>query len=174
MLCSVLLDAALRCLMAIKNVGRAIGHFFCFRHRCALLSEMLASLTILSSLLSFTLIVFGFLEATRTLFTLRPCSHGNAIVRCHLYSNFWNGQVDCSHENGMIPYQFWFGKCRVYNLRDFQKYSYSIAIDQWFPNCSKYLIWQSPAACFSVLVALWRRGGFKMSLGGSFTFLTFS
>ena len=28
-LCSVLLDAGLRCLMAIKNVGRKIEHFFC-------------------------------------------------------------------------------------------------------------------------------------------------
>ena len=28
MQCSVLLDAALRCLMAIKNVGRAIEHFY--------------------------------------------------------------------------------------------------------------------------------------------------
>ena len=27
----MLLDAALRCLMAIKNVGRAIEHFFCLR-----------------------------------------------------------------------------------------------------------------------------------------------
>ena len=29
--CSVLFGAVLRCLMAIKNVGRAIEHFFCLR-----------------------------------------------------------------------------------------------------------------------------------------------
>ena len=37
MLCSVLLDAALRSLMAIRIVGKAIEHFFCSRFCCALL-----------------------------------------------------------------------------------------------------------------------------------------
>ena len=38
------LDAALRCLMAIKYVRRTIKHFFCLRCCCALLGEMLGSL----------------------------------------------------------------------------------------------------------------------------------
>ena len=41
--CCTVLGAALRFLMAIKNVGRAIKHFFCFKCVCALLGEMLDS-----------------------------------------------------------------------------------------------------------------------------------
>ena len=36
----------------------------------------------------------------------RPRSHGNAIVPLHLLSNFWNGQISCSHGNGTTAYQF--------------------------------------------------------------------
>ena len=38
-----MLGAALQCLMAIKNIGRAIEHFFCFKCCCALHGEMLDS-----------------------------------------------------------------------------------------------------------------------------------
>ena len=41
MLCSLLLDAALNCLMAIKKAESAIEHVFSFRCCCALLGEML-------------------------------------------------------------------------------------------------------------------------------------
>ena len=41
MLCSVLPDAALRCLMAIKNVERAMEYLFCLSGCCALLGEVL-------------------------------------------------------------------------------------------------------------------------------------
>ena len=40
--CTVL-GTALRCLMAIKSIGRAIEDFFCFKCYCALLGEMLDS-----------------------------------------------------------------------------------------------------------------------------------
>ena len=43
MQCLLLLNAALRCLMAIKNARRAIEHFFCFKYCCALPCEMLDS-----------------------------------------------------------------------------------------------------------------------------------
>ena len=38
----------------------------------------------------------------------RLSSHGNAIVPFHLRSNFWNGQIGCSHGNGTISCQFCF------------------------------------------------------------------
>ena len=37
-----------------------------------------------------------------------PSSHGNAIVSFHRRSNFWNGQIGCSHGNGTIVYEFCF------------------------------------------------------------------
>ena len=46
---------------------------------------------------------------------LRPRSHGNAIVPFYLRSNFWNGQIACSHENGTIVYQFCFVFRRGHN-----------------------------------------------------------
>ena len=50
----MLLDAVLRCLMAIKNVGRSIEHFFCFKFRCSLLGEVLDSFDHSSELTQFT------------------------------------------------------------------------------------------------------------------------
>lgn len=44
----------------------------------------------------------------RPFIRLRHGSHGNAIVPFHLRSNVWNGQICCSHRNGMIAYQFCF------------------------------------------------------------------
>ena len=35
---------------------------------------------------------------------LRRSSYGNAIAPFHLYSNFRNAQVDCSHGNGTIAH----------------------------------------------------------------------
>ena len=43
------------------------------------------------------------------------CSDGKAIVPFHLRSNFWNGQIGCSHENGTIAYQLRFVFRRVRN-----------------------------------------------------------
>ena len=40
--------------------------------------------------------------------TLRPRSHGNAIVPFHLRSSFWNAKIDCSHGNGTIAHRFLF------------------------------------------------------------------
>ena len=37
--------------------------------------------------------------------TLRPSSQGNGIVPFHLHSNFWDGQIGCSHGNGTIACQ---------------------------------------------------------------------
>ena len=45
----------------------------------------------------------------------RPSSHGNAIVPFHLRSNFWKGQIGCSHRNGTIAYQFCFALRRERN-----------------------------------------------------------
>ena len=42
------------------------------------------------------------------MFTLRPLSHGNAIVPFDLRSIFWNAKIDCSHGNGTIAYWFLF------------------------------------------------------------------
>ena len=47
--------------------------------------------------------------------SLRPSSHENAIVPFRLHSNFWNGQIDRSHGNGTIAYQFCFAFRRERN-----------------------------------------------------------
>ena len=39
---------------------------------------------------------------------MRTNSHGTAIIPFHLRSNFWNGQIGCSHGNGTIAYQYCF------------------------------------------------------------------
>ena len=38
--------------------------------------------------------------------TLRPSSHGGAIVPFYLRANFWNGQIGCSHENERLRTNF--------------------------------------------------------------------
>ena len=41
-------------------------------------------------------------------FSIRRSSHGKAIVPFNLCSNFWNGQIGCSHGNKMLAYQLCF------------------------------------------------------------------
>ena len=40
--------------------------------------------------------------------SIRPSSHGKAIDPFHIRSNFWNGQIGCSHRNRKIAYQLRF------------------------------------------------------------------
>ena len=40
--------------------------------------------------------------------SIRPRSHGNAIVPSHLRSSIWNAKIDCSQGNGTIAYRFLF------------------------------------------------------------------
>ena len=49
---------------------------------------------------------------------LRHSSHENAIVPFHLRSDFWNGQIGCSHGNGTIACQYCF---KSYNEDDEEK-----------------------------------------------------
>jgi len=55
-------------------------------------------------------------------FSPRTSSHGNAIVPLHTCFNFWNRQVDCSHESKTIAHQCWLvfrqeRNCSILNLR---------------------------------------------------------
>ena len=43
--------------------------------------------------------------------SLRPRSHGNAIVPFHLRSIFWNAKRDCSHGNGTERFRIGFCFC---------------------------------------------------------------
>ena len=67
---------------------------------------------------------------------LRPSSHGNTIVPFHLRSNFWNGQIGCSHGNGTITFQF----CSVFRReRNRSVDMFSICQFRWGRNeCASF------------------------------------